>query len=80
MSQFLLIHYHDFFTYYRYLATFYRFCINGAKRHIEKYPTGAIQHPKKYLKGAIHNTKKYPTGANHDKISLYRRAIWIDLL
>lgn len=45
MSQFLLIHYHDFFTYYRYLATFYRFCINGAKRHIEKYPTGANQHP-----------------------------------
>lgn len=44
---------------------FNHLCIIGAKRHIEKYPTGAIQHPKKYLKGAIQPFKKYPTGANY---------------
>lgn len=77
MSQFLLIHYCAFFTYYLLLTPFYT---KGAVEVIEKYHTGANQYPKKYLKGAIHNTKKCLTGANHDKIGLYRRTIWIDLL
>ena len=50
MSQFLLIHYHDIFTYYQHLSTFY---INGAIQPFKKFPTSANPHPKKYLKGAI---------------------------
>ena len=57
MSQFLLIHYCVFFTYYLLLTPFYT---KGAVEVIEKYHTGANQHSKKYLKGANRTFKNTP--------------------